>query len=154
MTSASGVAPWRKWAAAMWLTTALFSLRVVGQVVQRWFPQPWLPPFGEWQGSATPYSILLAIQVAILGAMAHASYRAWTGLTRGRRNAMLWAGSLGGLYMLAALGRIAVGLSIDDVPAWFRAWISGTFHVVLAGFVLALSRYHFLRDPARGGATQ
>jgi hypothetical protein len=148
-TVASASRPWRKWAAAMWLATALFAFRVIGQAVQRWLPVPWLPAFREWQGSATPYPVLLAIQLVIIGAMAHASWRAWTGST-GSSRAMQGFAWLGALYMFVAVGRIAIGLSVDDAPAWFRAWISGAFHVVLAGFVLALARYHFLRNPARG----
>ena len=143
-------AGWRKWAAAMWLATGLFSLRVIGQAVQRWFPVSPLPPFSEWQGSATPYPLLLAIQVAIVAAMGRASYRAWTGSTWSR-GATQWAAWLGALYMLGAITRLAIGLSIEDAPAWFRAWISGVFHVVLAGFVLALARYQFVRHAARRG---
>jgi len=117
----------------MWLATALFSLRVVGQAVQRWFPLPSLPPFSAWQGSATPYPLLFAIQIAIVAVMAHVSHRAWTGSTWSRR-AMQWAKWAGAVYMIAAVARIAIGLFVDDAPAWFRAWISGVFHVVLAGF--------------------
>jgi len=135
----------------MWLATALFSLRVVGQAVQRWFPLPSLPPFSAWQGSATPYPLLFAIQIAIVAVMAHVSHRAWTGSTWSRR-AMQWAKWAGAVCMIATVARIAIGLFVDDAPAWFRAWISGVFHVVLAGFVLALARYQFVRGTGPGGA--
>ena len=154
MDSRSPAGPWRTWAATLWLLTALFSLRVVGQAVQRWLPQPWLPPFPTWQGSTTPYPLLLAIQFVILGAMACAAYGAWNGTIVPSRRRMVWTAWIGAAYMAAALARLAVGLASDEAPAWFDAWISSAFHVVLAGFVLALSRYHFLRDPARGGAAQ
>jgi hypothetical protein len=52
--------------------------------------------------------------------------------------------------MAGAMTRLAIGLALPNAPAWFTAWISGAFHVVLATFVLALARYHWVSDPARG----
>lgn len=147
-------APRRIWSAIMGLLTALFTLRVVGQVVQRWLPQPWLPPFATWQGSVTPYPLLIAIQFVILGAMACASYGAWKGTLVRSPQAMQWTAWLGGLYLAAAIARIAIGYKVAGAPAWFSVRISGVSHLVLAGFVLALSRYHSHREPARGGAAQ
>jgi hypothetical protein len=138
----------------MGLLTALFALRVLGHLVQRWLPQPWLPPFAAWQGSSIPYPLLLAIQLVILGAMARATYGAWQGTMAPGRRAMQWTARLGTLYMAAAIARIAIGLVDPAAPHWFTARISGAFHVVLAAFVLALSRYHSLREPARGGAAR
>jgi hypothetical protein len=132
----------------MWILSVLFSLRVLGQAVQRWLPQPWLPPFAAWQGSSTPYPLLLSIQLVILGAMATASYGAWHGCTIARRGAVKWLAGLGTIYMTMTLARIAIGIGIEAAPAWFRAWISGAFHVVLAAFLLAFAGYHFLREPA------
>jgi hypothetical protein len=146
--------PQRLWAAVMGSLSALFMLRVVGQVVQRWLPQPWLPPFASWQGSVMPYSLLIAIQFVILGAMACASYGAWKATMVPSHQAMQWTAWLGGVYMAASLARLAVGYKMEGAPAWFSARISGVSHLVLAGFVLALSRYHSLWEPARGGAAQ
>jgi hypothetical protein len=145
---------WRIAAAAMWATTALFALRVAGQMAQRWLPQPWLPPFEAWQGSTIGYPMLLSIQFVILGAMACASSGAWSGATAPRRRAMLWAAALGTLYMAAAIARIAIGYAVEDAPSWFSARISGAFHVVLAAFVLALAAYHFLRAAPAHGSRQ
>ncbi|MEA3192186.1 MAG: hypothetical protein QOD26_519 [Betaproteobacteria bacterium] len=50
---------------------------------------------------------------------------------------LLWIGSL---YMAGSLLRIAVGLAVPGVPAWFSAWIPALFHLVLASYVLALAR--------------
>jgi hypothetical protein len=137
---------WRYAAAMMWLTTALFSLRIIGQALQRWLPQPWLPPFGSWQGSTISYPVLIALQFVIIGAMALGAYGAWKATTRPSRRAMLWAAWLGGIYMAAAIARLVIGYVVPDAPSWFTARISGVFHVVLAGYVLALARYHFLRQ--------
>jgi hypothetical protein len=68
---------WRLCAGAMGLFTCLFFLRVIGQAVQLWLPQAWLPVFAEWQGSPIPYPLLLAIQLGILVAMTGATWRAW-----------------------------------------------------------------------------
>jgi len=146
LTAPTPVRRWRLCAGAMWVLTVLFSLRVFGQAVQRWVPQPWLPPFTAWQGSSTPYPLLLSIQLLILGAMATTAHRAWHGHTIARRSAMKWLTGLGALYVTVALARIVIGISIETAPAWFRAWISGVFHVVLAAFLLAFAGYHLLRQ--------
>ena len=50
------------------LLTGLFTLRVVGQLVQAVGPFPFLPPFDAFQGSTLPYGALLAAQVVIIAA--------------------------------------------------------------------------------------
>src|SRR2546421_7973163 len=55
-------------------------------------------------------------------------------------SAMKWLTGLGAIYLTAALARIVIGISIETAPAWFRAWISGVFHVVLASFLLEIGR--------------
>lgn len=141
----------RLWAGVMAILAGLFACRVAGQLVQRFLPQPALPAFEQWQGSPLPYSLLLASQVVIFGAMACAIHGAWLGTMRsslGRARTCAW---LGGIYMAGAAGRLAVGLFVPGSPAWFSAWISAGFHVILAAFVLALWGYH-ATSPAQGGA--
>ena len=124
----------------LWLLTFLFSLRVAGQAIQRWAPQPWLPPFDAFQGSNLPYAVLLGSQVAILAAMAFCNLRRPAG---GR--VLFWFGVI---YMTGSLARIAVGLAVPDAHPWFRAWISAVFHIVLAAYLLLLSapaRFHSRR---------
>jgi hypothetical protein len=117
----------------LWLLTFLFSLRVAGQAVQRWAPQPWLPPFDAFQGSNLPYWFLLLVQLVILGAMVFCNIRR----PRGGK-VLLWVGVL---YMAGSLARIAVGVLVPDAHPWFRAWISGAFHIVLAAYLLVLARF-------------
>ena len=131
----------RFWAATLYLLTGLFTLRVLGQALQRWWPQNWLPPFDDWQGSSIAYPALLAMQLLIVVAMAFASHRAWKGTIRPTRAGMLAAAWIGGLYMAASIARPAIGFLIPDSHPWFHAAISSAFHLVLAGFVLALARY-------------
>jgi hypothetical protein len=121
---------------------ALFGLRVLGQAVQHWSPQPFLPPFGAFQGSRLPYPLLLSCQAAILVVMAAACRRVLANSQQrsvGMNMALSWFGTA---YMAASVLRIVVGLLVPSASAWFRAWISGCFHLVLAAFVLALARLY------------
>jgi hypothetical protein len=131
----------------MWVLTCLFFFRVLGQAVQRWLPQDWLPPFDKWQGSSMPYGVLLSSQVIILCLMAIASHRAWSGRAQGRLRSARWLAGIGGIYMGLSLARLVVGASVASAPAWFTAWISGVFHVVLAAFLLAYAGYHYRKKP-------
>ena len=56
---------------------------------------------------------------------------------------LLW---IGGLYLAGSLLRIAVGLAVPAAHPWFSTWIPAAFHVVLAGYVLALARVHLRAD--------
>ena len=111
----------------------LFSLRVAGQAIQHWAPQSWLPPFDAFQGSNLSYPVLLSSQIVILAAMAYFSFNR-------RRPAggrlLFW---IGAIYMTGSLARIGIGLAVPDAHPWFRAWISGVFHIVLAAYLLLLS---------------
>jgi len=125
--------------ALLWLLTALFAARVAGQAIQLWFPQPFLPPFGAFQGSSLPYSVLLSTQLLILGAMIWSSWKLQAGELRPTSSTRALVAALGALYMLGSLARIAIGLSWFEAPSWFRAWLPAAFHIVLAGFVLTLA---------------
>lgn len=130
------------YAALLWSLALLFFLRVLGQAIQRWLPVPYLPPFGSFQGSNLPYWALLSAQLAILAVMLHYAWRTHVGiLVPGRRIgiALAW---FGWVYMTGSVGRIAVGLFVPAAPGWFTAWISGVFHLVLAGYVLTLAYWH------------
>jgi hypothetical protein len=126
----------------LWLLSFLFGLRVAGQALQRWAPQPFLPAFETFQGSSLPYGVLLASQLVILSAMLWYAYR-----VQGRRlrpslragRLLLW---IGGIYMAGSLARIVVGIALPEAPAWFTAWIPAFFHLVLASYVLTLGCYH------------
>ncbi len=131
----------------LWLLSLVFALRVLGQAFQFWTTVPWLPEFESFQGSGLPYWALLPAQALILTFVARHSWRLQRGMVEPRRDrggVLLW---LGGTYLAGSLGRIVVGL-VPGAPEWFRAWIPGAFHVVLAGYVLTLGAYHLrLSDP-------
>jgi hypothetical protein len=120
----------------------LFGLRVLGQAVQCWAPQPFLPPFDAFQGSDLPYWLLLSTQLGLLAAMLGVTSRvSWGAARKSMRSARAFAW-FGGVYMVGSLARIALGLSWSEAPAWFTAWIPAIFHVVLAAFALTLAAYH------------
>lgn len=131
----------RNYGRLLLLLSLLFALRVLGQAVQFWTTVPWLPSFESFQGSGLPYRVLLPAQLLILGFMARHSWRVQHAKVEPRRergHVLLW---LGGTYLAGSLGRIAIGL-VPGAPEWYRAWIPGAFHVVLAGYVVILAAYH------------
>ena len=132
----------------LWLLSLLFAVRVLSQAIQFWTTVPWLPGFESFQGSRLPYWPLLSAQALILTFVVPHAWRVQRGLVEPRRDrggVLLW---LGGIYLAGSLGRIAIGL-VPGAPGWFRAWIPGAFHVVLAGYVLTLGACHLrLSDPA------
>lgn len=141
--------PARGYALLAWALTVLFLLRVAGQAVQHWLPQPYLPAFDEFQGSDLPYGALLLSQVAILSLMAYFARRIQAGLLVASPRAGRVLAWLGGIYMAAALGRIAAGLLLAGASPWFTAWIPAAFHVVLAAYVLTFAVYHCVESRAR-----
>src|ERR1700716_2324965 len=83
----------------LWMLSALFAVRVLGQAVQHWWPQTYLPPFNAFQGSRLSYPTLLSAQAIILGLMVRTSWRATTGSFRpSDRQSVLWTW-IGGIYM-------------------------------------------------------
>ncbi len=121
--------------AAMILSMA-FLLRVIGQAVQWWVPQPWLPPFDAWQGSGIPYPVLLAFQAAILVLQAYVLTR----MAQAHRMMGLRASRalivLGAVYFAVMALRLLAGLAIWTDTHWFTSWISIVFHLVLATIVM------------------
>ena len=122
--------------------TLLFSLRVVGQAIQRWWPTSSLPAFDAWQGSSVAYPVLLSIQLLMLVAMFLVAWRISRGALAPNRRAGYWLGIAGGIYMGSSVLRVVIGLLFSDAPTWFSAWISAVFHLVLAAFVLTLAHFH------------
>jgi hypothetical protein len=122
--------------------TFAFFLRVIGQAVQAWAPQSFLPPFDAFQGSSLPYGVLLLTQLSILAAMVVVTARIYrcTLMPQRRTGAVLaW---LGGAYLSVSIARILIGVFMAAAPAWFRTWLPATFHLVLAAFVLTLAYFH------------
>lgn len=128
--------------ALLWILLFLFALRVVGQAVQRWQPQAYLPRFEEFQGSGIPYPALLAIQLTILVVMGRICWRVQSGTMAPRFRAGAFLRAFGGVYLAGSLARIAIGLLVPEAPRWFTAGIPAFFHLVLATFVLVVAHCH------------
>jgi hypothetical protein len=122
--------------------TALFAGRVIAQALQRWSPVSWLPPFDAFQGSNLSYTVLLTSQLVLLALMVGVTVRVAAKAHRAHALVARVLAWVGGLYMGGSLGRIVLGLTLEDAPPWFTAWISAVFHLVLAAFVLTLAAYY------------
>ena len=113
-----------------------FLLRVVGQAIQRWFAQTFLPPFEAWQGSGIPYPALLACQIVILILLA----AVMRGMVRRRRVLGPTAGRcvmlIGFVYFAIMAVRLILGMTIFGDNHWFTAWISTLLHLDLSAIVI------------------
>jgi hypothetical protein len=138
----------RPYAVVCWLLSALFAARVLGQALQQMLPQPFLPPAAMFQGSSLPYGLLLSAQLAILYLMLRATIRLHHGATVPNQRHGIALCAFGAIYMIGAVGRIAIGVALPQAPDWFRAWIPATFHLALAAFLLTLAAFHLLRGSA------
>jgi hypothetical protein len=123
--------------------SALFALRVTGQllVAQGW--ADWLPSFKQWQSGLLPYPALLASQAVILGLMGTAEWQVWCGqgrLAAPRPRLARWLRRLSYLYAGSMLVRYVVTMALVPEWRWFGHSIPTLFHVVLASwlFVYAL----------------
>ena len=130
--------------------TALFAARVGAQAVQRWVPLHFLPPFGAFQGSSLPYSLVLPAQLLILALMCRIAWRTHKCVLQRRPRSRRILAILGSIYFATMLARLLVGITVPGAPVWFRTPISSVFHLVLATFVLVLAAYH---RPIRWRAT-
>jgi hypothetical protein len=133
--------------ALLWTLALLFAVRVLGQAVQRWWPQSFLPSFYSFQGSGLPYPLLLIAQLVILALMVRAALRVGAGTlspSKGQRKFLI---GFGILYVAGSAMRIVIGLAVPASPHWFTAWIPAFFHLVLASFVITLALHARNRAP-------
>jgi hypothetical protein len=127
--------------ALLWFLTLLFAVRVIGQALQGWWPQSFLPRFDAFQGSGLPYPVLVTAQLIIFALMVRAALRVGAGTfdpSRGWLKFLTWFGVI---YMAGCILRIVIGLTVSTAPRWFSTWIPAFFHLVLAAFVSTLALY-------------
>ena len=125
------------------LFTALFAVRVAGQLLVLAAAPAWLPPMGQW--NLVPYAILLPIQVAFLCAMTAVV----ADLALGAR-LLPAGGSAIGLLLVACACVYAAGMAVRYAvrmarrpeQRWFGGAIPIVFHFVLASWLLVLGLYH------------
>ncbi len=125
--------------AILWFLTLLFTLRVTGQLIVRFYSVSFLPPFNEWYSGLLAYPYLLTAQILIIVLMGKISLD----ITRGRgyfaepqgwfRNFVFFFGII---YLLAMLARYF----------WFGVSIMVVFHWALASFLILFAIYHRIHD--------
>lgn len=128
--------------AALGLLIFIFSLRVIGQLIQVLSPVPWLPPLPAWQGSTIPYPLLLAFQAAIVMVMLFVAGRHAWGKVQRRPRLGNWLLLGGSVYFLGMALRLIIGLADWSDAPWFQRQIPAFFHLVLATYLLLLAAFH------------
>lgn len=127
----------------LWLLTALFALRVVGQILVASRSPAWLPPMDQW--NLVPYRALLPIQLAILAVMIwiDASFSAAAGPPVARSAAFGWLlVGFSAVYAGAMGVRYALRMRRRPKARWFGGTIPMVFHLVLATYLYALGSFH------------
>ncbi len=127
----------------LWCFSALFLLRVVGQLVVRAKQPSWLPPMEQW--NLTPYRLLLPSQLVILGVMAwiDASFSAGEGLPVTPRPTFGWAVlAFAAVYAGSMAVRYAVRMARQRAERWFGGTIPIVFHWVLASWLFVFGSFN------------
>lgn len=125
------------------LFSALFLLRVVGQVIVRLRAPRWLPATEQW--NLTPYRLLLPMQIAILGLLVWIDadfargHGTWTEARPALGTRVLWVALV---YASAMAFRYAVRMRRRPEQRWFGGTIPIVFHGVLAGYLVVFGTYH------------
>lgn len=135
----------REYAAVLWVLTALFLARVLGQVLVAFCDVAFLPPMAEWYSGLLPYPLLLPVQVAMLAAMAAIDAQIGAGagpLARPRprlgRGLRLFALA----YAAGMILRYALTMALRPERRWLHGTIPIVFHWVLAAYCWTLGTYH------------
>jgi hypothetical protein len=114
------------------LLTALFLVRVAGQVYV-WRRAPaWLPPMSEW--NLMPYRLLLPVQLVFVAVMTTIA----VGVARGQEPRPSFGAFLIGLSALYAgsmVVRYAIRMRRRPEQRWFGGAIPIVFHLVLAAYL-------------------
>lgn len=130
-------------APVLWLLTALFAVRVAGQVLVALRSPSWLPPMHDW--NLVPYRLLLPVQLVILAVMTwiDASFSASSGPPVERTDVLGWALiAFSAVYAGAMVGRYVVRMRRRPEERWFGGTIPIVFHLVLATYLYALGSFH------------
>jgi hypothetical protein len=128
----------------LWGLSALFLVRVVGQVLVEFFGVTFLPPSPEWYSGLLPYPLLLPIQILILAWMARINW----GVTARRGFFTTQHPRLGRFLLIASILYAAVMVARYFISGYAhperRFWPPGSlpilFHFMLAAYLYVLSR--------------
>jgi hypothetical protein len=129
-------------AALLWTTTALFLLRVVGQI-EVWLLAPdWLPPMQAWYSGLLPYPLLLPAQILLLMLMAVLAYRRTVASPHAEQNRgrLRMLRGLALAYVAVMALRLVWTLCGHGAEFYLHGGIPIAFHWVLALFLLVYVR--------------
>jgi len=138
----SGVLETDELAPILWLLTALFAVRVAGQLVVALRGPSWLPPMNDW--NLVPYRVLLPVQLVILGVMIwiDVSFSTSSGPPVDRAETFGWLLiGFSALYAGAMAIRYVFRMLKRPVARWFGGTIPIVFHLVLATYLYALGSF-------------
>lgn len=128
--------------AFLWLCTALFLARVMGQVLVGVYHTPLLPEWKEWYSGLLPYPWLLLSQLLLLMFMTVVNV---DNARRSGRFYVVSATARGWLHLFTALyaGSMVVRYAYRMITMPEERWFGGTipiwFHFVLAAWVWLLA---------------
>jgi hypothetical protein len=127
----------------LWLCTALFILRVGGQILVALRPRRWLPPMEQW--NLIPYPILLPIQLVLIVIMIWIntafSQSFWVSIAKnqGIDNFLI---VFSAVYANVMILRYAVRMGRRPDQRWFGGTIPIVFHFVLAFYLYLLGNFY------------
>ena len=128
----------------MLLLSVLFMLRVVAQLVQAVHEVRFLPSFEAWQGSATPYPLLLGFQAVIIAVLIIVLRVVKADAISPRPWIYQACFVLGGIYFLVMAFRLIASLTFLSEYEWFSKSIPALFHIILASLVLIFGHYFLI----------
>ncbi|MBS1953458.1 MAG: hypothetical protein JST89_04705 [Cyanobacteria bacterium SZAS-4] len=123
----------------------LFCLRVAGQLLVVLYQVPFLPPMQEWQSGLLPYSVLLALQVLIIGTFIKVcrDFYAQDGFFYEAKAALAEPlMTFGKAYVVLNAVRLLIWQTAFGHHIWFAGIIPIVFHFVLASFLIIVAAHH------------
>ena len=127
------------------LLTLLFFFRIAGQALVAFSGVASLPAMEEWHSGLIPYPILVVIQVAMLLIMIKICMDICRASGFFAMHRPSWSPYLIGfsaLYVIAMASRYILTMFYRSGMRWYGGTIPIVFHLVLAGFLFVLGRYH------------
>ncbi len=132
--------------AGLWSLFGLFCFRVGAQLLQKFFPVAFLPPFEDWHSGTLPYPVLVGFQIIFITLCLFAIREvsrpdAKPDPKKGKHFLIV-----GGLYFFIMLVRLVGGYTFASSMPWFTVRLPTVFHLVLASFILLYGHFHWRGD--------
>ncbi|MCX6856229.1 MAG: hypothetical protein NTV80_15140 [Verrucomicrobia bacterium] len=127
----------------LWVCTLLFLFRVMAQILVGIYHPSFLPPWEAWYSGLLTYPWLLLSQLLILMFMAVVNVHQASGsgiFVSAQPQALKWIRIFGIVYVLAMIMRYALRMALMPEARWLGGTIPIWFHLVLAAWVLLVSR--------------